>query len=255
MRARLGAAALAAALLLPSTMTGCVAEQAPERPTVDEVSVDPHEFADDLAAGLDAGTTAHLTTTLHAPDGYLTMTGVIDRTTDPVRMAGDLRVRLWRPVREQWRTERIDARSVDGTMYLSLGRRFVSYELDEPETLPPYLVSYVGLLDPLARVGDVARAVESVTSTGSRQIAGESLTQYELTVDVQDLEEAERITTDQLTYTLWVDEQFRVRELSYAIELDGESSEVRVRLYAWGEPVEIEAPPARLVLAPPSETV
>ena len=94
-----------------------------------------------------------------------------------------------------------------------------------------------------------------MTSTGSQQIAGESLSRYEMTVDAEALEADKRLTADELTYTLWVDEQFRVRELSVVVELDGEPYDIRVRLYAWGEPVQIEAPPARLVLEPPSETV
>jgi len=255
MRARLGVAALAAALLLSPTFTGCVGERPPEQRNGDEPPIDPQDFADDLAAGLRASTTAHLTMTVHAPDGYLMMTGVMDRTTDPVRVAGDMRVRVWRPVREEWLTERIDARSVDGTMYLGLGRRFLSFELDEPETFPPYLVGYVNLLDPLAPIDDVAQAVDSVTSTGSQQIAGESLSRYEMTVDAEALQAERRLTADELTYTLWVDEQFRVRELSVVVELDGEPYDIRVRFYAWGEPVQIEAPAARLVLEPPSETV
>lgn len=254
MRARLGTATLAGAVLLSLTVTGCLGEWTPEQ-TGDETSVDLHEFADDLAAGLDVSTTAHQTMTLRAPNNHLMMTGVMDRTTDPVRLAGDMRARIWRPVREEWRTKRIDVRSVDGTLYFGLGRSFLSYELDEPETLPPHLVSFVSLMDPLAFVDKVAPALESVTTTGSQQIAGESLTQYEMTVDAAALTAGERLATDQLTYTLTVDEQFRVRELSFVVELDGERSEVRIRFYAWGEPVQIEAPPARLVLEPPSETV
>ena len=256
MPARLGAVVTSAAVLTTLALTGCVSggdDPVAGPPRAETTSVDADEFADDLIAGLEASTTAQLTLTLQSPQGRFVMTGVTDRTTDPASLAGDLKGRVWAPRREEWRNLRIDARSVDGTMYLGFRGRFMAYELDDPDSIPRAASSFVAVVDPLAPLEGLSNAVESVSTTGSQDVAGESLTYYEVTVDTNSLELGDQLTTDEVVYRLWVDDRFRVREVSVTFELETGVNELRVRLYAWGEPVQIEAPPARLVLEPPGD--
>lgn len=268
MRARLGAAAaLAAATLLSLTLTACgggggarVVDDPPDRREDATTQVDLDQFAADLGAGTELSTTAQLRMQLDSPQSRSIIVGVVDYTTDRVSMSGRLTFDSWRERLGEWRTTRTSAIVVGGVMYLAYQGYYAAFDLDQPDELPPALLDLREVLDPLADFADLGRALTAVTSTGTYDIGGEQLQRYEVVLDPRKAPTLQGLpreagVDDEVTYELWLDDEFRVRELTTELELGGVAVHLRVRLYAWGEPVLIEAPPTRLVVEPPGETV
>lgn len=225
-----------------------------------EQSVDPDELAADLVAGLERSTTAQLTLDVDLGLARLLLSGVADYSAEPVDLAGTMRLRSWREKQRHWGERRFEARVIEDVAYLGRGERFVAFDLAEPETLPAWLGDFVALLDPLADLDDLADAASSAASTGTQTIAGEELERYVLRVDPGELPAlssypASAGLPDEVEYVVWVDQDFRVRELSTFLDLGDEVIAVKVRMIAWGGPVTIEKPDESRIFEPPTAPV
>jgi hypothetical protein len=238
----------------PSSSSSATGSVAAER------SVDPDELAADLVAGLERSTTAQLTLDVDLGLARLLLSGVADYSADPVDLAGTMRLRSWREKQGRWGERRFEARVIRDVAYLGEGERFVAFDLTEPDTLPDWLSDFVALLDPLADLDDLADATSSATSTGTQTIAGEELERFVLRVDPGELPAlssypASAGLPDEVEYVVWVDEEFRVRELTTFLDLGDEAIAVKVRMIAWGGPVTIEKPDESRIYEPPTAPV
>lgn len=115
--------------------------------------------------------------------------------------------------------------------------------LDENSEMGKELSSSTEQLDPNLMYDEFESALTEVKHVGTETVDGESMAKYELTMDtksIPDLPTEDAQLPETLTYTTWLDDQDRMRKMSF--EIAGISAVITVSKY--GEPVEITAPPA-----------
>lgn len=259
-------AAVALAVLLALTSCGGDTEPAGDQPSGDSSGtaassssaepeegeqVEPASFVDDMKSGLEASTTARMSMTTDAAGSSIEAEGQLDYTTKPVSMA----MTMTSPMMGG---KPIDMRLVDGVMYLNLGKmsrgKFVSFDLDDASNLPPGMSDLAGQMDPLAAFEQFEPALKSVTFVGDEDVDGEQLAHYRIVLDPTKMKTMQRMPSsadmpDEIEADLWFDDQFRVRQM----EMDLDTAQpvtIEARLFDWGEPVQIEAPPADQVVDP-----
>jgi hypothetical protein len=123
----------------------------------------------------------------------------------------------------------------------------------DPEGGDPVSQAFAGLVDEMTGNASLQSQFDAqaelfvVEEVGSLESGGVDLTEYRLTLDVADAAEflgvpaGEELPFEELTYSLWVDDNFVARKMSS--DLGGMGS-MEIRVFDLGEPVEIEAPPA-----------
>ncbi|MDI6911110.1 hypothetical protein [Nocardioides sp.] len=215
--------------------------------------VDTGEFADLLAAGVARMDTAHLTMKSEmGAAGSMTGEGDADyRGDQPVaRMT----------ITSGFVADGMEARIVDGALYLNLGRlshdRFWKLDLDDPDSPLGALGSQ---LDPRSAVDLLAKGLEKVTYVGPDG----DLAHYRASVDPQAVLDAlgglgsmgDRMggagapaVPDSLDYELWLDGQGRVTRLTSTM---GDLGSVEMTMSDFGADVSVEAPPADQVTEMP----
>lgn len=261
---------LAAAALAPLLLTGfaacgddeptasddtsaSAAPQAEESETAE--SIDPATFLSDVLGSVQDATTAHLTMSMKGGPAEIAMDGDVDYSATPPEMAmtmtyaalgdGEIGVRL-----------------VDGVMYMQmpeLGKgRWIKMDLTGSGS--PLGEDLLKQMNPETQLEEMQDAVTKVEYVGEEDVDGETLKHYTMTVrseafrDLQDqLGEVGAGAADKLpsvlTYDLWTDEDDQLRKTEVAM---GDLGSVTMTLSSWGEPVEIEAPPADDVMEMPS---
>ncbi len=233
------------------TPSGSSQESSPADQPAEGEEVEPSEFVADMKSGLEASTTAQVAMTIGAAGQTLDSEGEIDYTTDPPSTA----MTMSNPMMGQ---QEIELRIVDGVMYMNVGRasqgKFVSFDLSETESLPPGLAGLEEQLDPLAAFRQMEPALQSVTFVGTEEVDGEELSHYELVLDSSKMKSLQQMPgaaalPEQIGYDLWFDDQFRARRMTLQLET-AQPVDVEVELSEWGEPVDIEAPPANQVVDP-----
>ena len=142
---------------------------------------------------------------------------------------------------------------VDRVIYLKMPGlsqtdKYVKIDIgDESNPIAKMFDQMLGQLDP----SKTFRAFDAITrlqDRGTQEIDGVETTHYTVEVDTQKALEAQgmagQVPTGQLpktlTYDVWVDGQHLVRRLRMNIQ----GSAVDMSLSRWGEPVNIQAPPA-----------
>lgn len=264
------AAAAATALLLGLTACGSDdAESASDEPVISESEegdsepaadrpadgelVDNGEFVDDMMAGLEKSTTAHMTMNMDFGGGAMDAEGVVDYTTEPVSMAMTM-------TQDAMGDEPIEFRLVDGIMYMSMGAmtngKFIAYDLSDPANLPPGMEGLGDQMDPLAAFKEFEPALKTVTFVGTEDVEGEDLHHYDVVLDSSKLESLQGIPTEagmpeEIAYDLYFDDEFRMRQMEMVMDM-GMPVSVDARLFDWDEPVEIEAPPADEIAEQPT---
>ncbi|WP_041546530.1 MULTISPECIES: hypothetical protein [unclassified Nocardioides] len=231
---------------------GTSALGAPAADLAPGTDVDPADFADLLAAGVARMDTAHLT--MRSEMGSAgAMTG-----------EGDADYRGDRPVAQLTITsdfvaDAIEARIVDGALYLDLGHlshdKFWKLDLDDPDSPLGALGSQ---LDPRSAVDIVAKGLERVTYVGPDG----DLDHYRASVDPQAVLDAvgglgpmgtqadgTPAMPKTLDYELWLDDQGRVTRLTSTM---GDLGSVEMTMSDFGADVSVEAPPADQVTDMPS---
>jgi hypothetical protein len=138
---------------------------------------------------------------------------------------------------------------VDGVMYLqqAAGSKFVKIGKDDP-TLGSML-DQMSSFGPESSVAAMKDALKKVEYVGTDTVDGEKLTEYKVTVDtdavagtlggVADSEDLPKT----VTYQLYVDNDHLMRRIDMTVS----EQKVSMKITDWGEPVEIEAPPASKV--------
>lgn len=221
--------------------------------------VDPTEFVDTVADGVEASTTAHITMdTSMGSSGAMSAEGDIDYTTSPpslaltmgIPMAGDSDLRL-----------------IDGIMYMNLGDlsdgKFWKIDPADPDGMfaGMGLDKMLDQTDPMGTLKGLEDGISSVTYTGAEDVDGRDLDHFELTIDMQaQLNElgselpptVEKGLPDSVTYDVWLDDEGRFAQLSMDYPIMGQSVSTKMTATDWGADVDIEAPPADQVADMPN---
>jgi hypothetical protein len=142
---------------------------------------------------------------------------------------------------------------LDGTLYMNMGSltqgKYVTLDLDDPSA-----EQFFGGLQSQVNLAETTRMLEdSITSfeeAGSETVDGVETTKYVVTVDTEKFFDQQGglgelppsvDVPDSLTYTYWVDDE----DLPVRVTTDmGGLGAMDMSFSDWGEPVEIEAPPA-----------
>jgi hypothetical protein len=200
-------------------------------------SVEPADFADQLAAGFDNITTAHATMKSTMAGGDMTGEGDLDYTGDSPAAAMTMSAALFG-------SEDVEARLVDGALYMNLGKisqdKFWKIDLDDPDSPFGALGSQI---DPKSSVELLEKGMTSVTYVGEE----DSLDHYRASVDPKALLEGlggpassgSSALPKSADYDIWLDDQSRLTKLTFAM---GDVSSIEMTLSDWGKDVSIEAP-------------
>jgi len=214
-------------------------------------TLDPATFVDDVLGGLADATTAHLVMKVEGGPAQMTMEGDVDYSATPPEMAmtmnnamlgkGDIEIRM-----------------VDGVMYMQMPMLQSGKWIKMPLTGKgsPFNGDLLGQLNPGAALEEMKGAIDDVTYVGDEDVDGESLHHYTMKVR----SEAFRKLQDQfggtgavdlpsiITYDIWTDDDGLLRQTKISM---GDLGAVTMSMSAWGEPVQIEAPPAAEVMDMP----
>ena len=220
-------------------------------------TVDPSEFVDTVTHGLEKSTTAHMTMRAGAgATGSMTAEGDIDYTAKPPAMAMTMSV----PMGGQ--TSSMEARLVDGVMYLSLGDlsggKFWKLDLSDKSGPLAGMGTMLDQMDPSQTLKKLEPAIDTVTYGGQEDVDGRTVGHYRLTVDPAKVGKAMGAPSgaraqlpDALTYDVWLDEQDRMAKVSMDIPVRGVDASFEMEMSDWGEKVDIQAPPADQVTQTP----
>lgn len=259
-RIRPALAATATAALLVGGLAACGSDTGTDEPEVASQSsssgdteaadlpaegdtVDPDEFAGWMKDGLGRSTTAKTSVSTDYGMGAIEGEGQVDYTKTPVEMAMTMSGAAMGG-------SKIDMRLVEGVMYMNLGsssnNKFVKFDLDDPDSLPPGMAGLGDQLDPLAAFEDFGPALDEVVYVGNEDVDGEDLDHFAVTMDtskipaMQDLP-AQADVPETVDYDLWFDDDFRMRVMKMSMDM-AMQVDVEAKLYDWDEPVDIAAP-------------
>jgi hypothetical protein len=218
-------------------------------------SIDPATFVDDILGGLVDASTAHLSMSMKGGPASMTMEGDVDYASTPPEMAMSM-------TNAMLGDGTIEIRLVDGVMYMQLPQvgkgRWVKMDLSAADS--PLGGDLLKQMNPETQLKAMQDAVTKVEYVGEERVDGDSLKHYTMTVrseafrDLQDqLGAAGSGAADKLpsalTYDLWTDDDGLLRQTEIAL---GDLGSVTMTMSDWGEPVDIEAPPADDVMEMPS---
>ena len=271
LRRSLAASAATALLLSLAACGGDDADTASDEPVVSESEssdggdaetvdqpdegevVDNAEFVDNMMSGIEASTTAQMTMSMDFGGGAMDMEGEVDYTTDPVSMSVTMN-------QEAMGEEGLEMILVDGIMYMNMGQmtnnKFVEFDLSDPASLPPGMGDLGDQMDPLAAFEEFEPALKTVTFVGTEDVDGDDLHHYDVVMDTAKLESLEDMPTgagmpEEVGYDLWFDDEFRIRQMEMVMDMEMAAS-VKAEMFDWGQPVDIQAPPADQIAEQPS---
>jgi hypothetical protein len=207
------------------------------------------QFVDIVAAGVEASTTAKLSTSTAFGGTTMSGNGVIDYTQDPpaIRMEQDLGGGSTTVI------------SVDGISYINLGQLSQGkyWKVDPADPDGPFAELGLGEVlkqnDPLASLQAMEDGIEKVTYVGEEDVDGRDLDHFELTVDLEAAletlgsdvpKDATQGMPKALSYDLWLDDEGRFARMLMEMPVMGQSSTSEMVIDDWGTDVSIEAPPA-----------
>lgn len=196
-----------------------------------------------LAAFLDAGTvqfTLEQTTAGQTSSG----TGEADLGGEQVRS----RVQLETPQGQ------VEALTVDGLFYLQFpgvpGGKYLEVDPQDESGLGALVGQLGGNSDPSSSVKVFEEATE-VSDEGQEEIDGVETTRYRVVLPSDAVaeslgadEQVASLLPEEVTYQVWVDADDLIRRLSSEIEVAGQTSSTVITYTGYGEPVDVEAPPA-----------
>jgi hypothetical protein len=238
---RLGVLAASAALVLTAGCGGGTAED-------NGADLTKANFSSEVIKAQSAAETAHMQATIEAQGQKMAMTGdmqlaakdtndvAFDMSMTGAALGGEARFIL---------VDRVIYLKMPG---LSQSDKYVKIDIgDASNPIAKMFDQMLGQIDP----SKTFRAFDAITrlqDRGTQEIDGVETTHYTIEVDTQKALEAQGMTgqvpTGQLpktlTYDVWVDGQHLVRRLRMNIQ----GSSVDMSLSQWGEPVDIQAPPA-----------
>lgn len=162
------------------------------------------------------------------PDGQMAMKGTIEDTSGAATMV-----------------------VVDDEVYVRARGRRIYFQF--PDHLAKQLLADVSMSQPAAMVEDFASGIESVEYNGAYEVFYGTAHRYDLVLTDEFVADQLGIEPDQVpdfSYRMWLDDAHLPHRLTTTVM----GAVADVRLDEWGEPVDVEAPPERLVEPLPMPT-
>lgn len=144
---------------------------------------------------------------------------------------------------------------VDETLYLNLGQltqgKFAKIDFgDTGSPMGQMMSQLMSSADPSASLKAMQEGLTGFEKVGTEQVDGVDTTHYRVEVDTRKVLEAQGMgdyadlagaqLPETLSYDLWIGDDNLMRRMSFSI---GDAMSMTMNLTAWGEPVEISAPP------------
>lgn len=221
-------------------------EQPTDKPaTVDFTAgeeVDTDEFTAMYQEGVEALTTAHVTSLTSLSGTEIKAEGDVDYTTDPTAMTMTMEAGAMAG------GGNLDMRLIDGSIYMNMGavsqNKFVKFDLSDKNGPLGDMSALTESMDPVSAFGQFADGVDKVVYVGEEEVDGETLDHYELTVDTTKMDALNQVkgadVPDSLTYDMWLDDQNRMHQ----VETDIMGAKSTTTLSDFGKDVTIETPAA-----------
>lgn len=221
--------------------------------------VDPSEFVDTVADGVEDSTTAHVTMKFGMGAAATTEgEGDIDYTTTPPSVSMTMTV----PGAGETKTI-----LVDGLVYVQVGELSDGkyWKIDPSD--PDGMMSGLGMdkladqSDPVGTLKSMESGIDTVTYEGDEDVDGRDLAHYEVTVDMSSVlgsmgselpAAASKDIPESVTYDFWLDDENRFAQMKMDYPVMGQQVSVEMTASDWGTEVDIEAPPADEVTDMPS---
>lgn len=198
-------------------------------------SVDVADFVDEIQAGVESMTTAHMT--MQMTGGQAASMGVeaegdVDYSSTPPMMAMTMTASGMN----------MEIRFVDGLFYMNLGEmgggKF--YTATAEDLSAGAGMDIAEMMDPAASFEAIEQGMQEVVFVGEDEIDGEDADHYELTLDTTKVDLFDQVPNvpKTITYDYWVDEQGRMVQTE--VEVMGMTT--LMTLGDFGEDVDIEKP-------------
>lgn len=148
--------------------------------------------------------------------------------------------------------------ATDGLFYLRSeqlvpGGKWLEVDPDADTGLGALIGQLGGSSDPAASI-EVLRGATEVTATGEEEIDGTPTTAYRVVLPREAVADSlgadpqvEQLLPETLEYDVWVDADDLVRRVTSTVEVQGASSTTTVTYTDYGQPVDVQAPPAAQV--------
>ncbi len=152
----------------------------------------------------------------------------------------------------------MEMRFVDGIVYMTMPQvtpRGKFLKIDPNDKSNPMSKNFGSLteqMDPLNSIKGMRAGVQDVEFVGAEEVAGDPVDHYRVTVDTAKMMEATGQKTvpgmpETLTYDMWLDDKDLLRRMQF--DLSGVKMDMLMS--RWGEPVEVQAPPADAIVESP----
>jgi hypothetical protein len=236
----------------PTVTTG--ASEPTETPEPGGEEIDATEFAQLITGAFDTLTTAHIAMEIDAQGSLISATGQVDYTGDSAEMA----LKMQSP---SFGDGIVDMRLIGKVMYMSLPAgagdpgKFYKIDLSDPDNPLGADLGDLTSFVPQGTLDMFTKGLQKVLKLGEEDIDGESATHYQLTTDTTQIKKSlpksqVKGFPDSLTYDLWLDSDNRLRQM--VADMPG-SGKITMKMSHWGEPVDIQAPPANKVSTLPGQ--
>jgi hypothetical protein len=169
------------------------------------------DFVKKLQAAVAKTHYAHMAFTMSGGGTDITGSGDSDYTTKPP--STDVTMSLG--------AQKMRLITVDGTVYMDTGQtggKYLSYRLDDPNN--PLGQQLTTQLDPASQMESFAKAVQSVSSLGTKTVDGRKLGEYQMVIDSSALASQGSDSTGlptQITSDVYFDDEGRLAKISMAL--------------------------------------
>lgn len=226
-----------------------VEESTAETETADVAAgeeVDTDEFVAMYQAGVEALTTASVTSLTSLAGTDVKAEGDVDYTSDPASMTMKM------DMGAAAGGGKIDMRVVDEMIYMNMGalsqNKFIKIDLSDPNGPMGDMSALTESMDPVSAFDQFSEGVDKVVFVGEEEVDGEALDHYELTVDTTKIdalkdmggEGAAADIPDSITYDMWLDDESRMRQ----VKTDLMGTDSTTTISDFGKDVDIKAPSA-----------
>lgn len=234
-------------------VTACGDQTTDEAASADEAAadlpaegeeVDVDDFVADMKEGVQSATTAKTSMTMSFGGSSMEAKGDLDYTAEPPSMAMTM-------TSQGASMDEMELRMLDGIMYMNMGQmsqdKFVRFDLSDKASLPPGMAGLEEQMDPLAAFDEFGPALKSVTFEGTEDVDGEDLNHFTLQVDTSKIASLKSVPASagmppEVEYDVWFDGEYLMRQMEVSMDMST-PVDIEAKMYDWGEPVQIEAPP------------
>jgi hypothetical protein len=204
--------------------------------------IDPQDFIDRMSASLTNTTTAKLEMAVSSSGLDMTASGEVDYTGDSPAMALKMTAATLGE-------GEIDMRLLDNVMFIKMpmiddSGKFYKIDLTDPKNGLGSIGNFSSF-DPKSTLDGFSKGVQAVRLVGQESLDGVETTHYRVSTLTKALSSTlggqAADLPKKFSYEIWLDGEDRIRKMSAAVD---KASTIEMTMSDFGDPVEIQAPPA-----------